>query len=165
MGLFGGHTEVSISEGMATGPGVAAMAVASLAVFVIGGCAAGPLQPARSASVESVVYDVVIRNGRVMDPESSLDAVGSVGVSDGVIRTIGAEPLTGRTVIDATGLIVAPGFIDVVWEIPRAYSQVQLLDGVTTALSLWIAPTMWTGARPLQEGVLAGRSVRAGTDG
>jgi N-acyl-D-aspartate/D-glutamate deacylase len=41
-------------------------------------------------------------------------------------------------VIDATGLVVAPGLIDVVWEMPRAYAQVQLLDGVTTTLNLWI---------------------------
>jgi N-acyl-D-aspartate/D-glutamate deacylase len=117
---------------------ISAMTMASLAVFLIGACASGRLQPARSASVGSVTYDVVIRNGRVMDPESGLDVVGSIGVSGGVIRAISTQPLTGRAVIDATGLVVAPGFIDVVWQMPQAYAQVQLLDGVTTTLELWI---------------------------
>jgi dihydroorotase len=114
------------------------MAMASLAVFLIGACVGEPLQLTRSASAGSVVYDVVIRNGRMMDPESGLDAVGSMGVSGGVIRAIGTRPLTGRAVIDATGLVVAPGFIDVVWALPPTYAQVQVLDGVTTTLELWI---------------------------
>jgi hypothetical protein len=73
-----------------------------------------------------------------MDPESGLDAVREVGISQGIIRAISERPLTGRTVIDATGLVVAPGFIDVVWEVPQVYERVRLLDGVTTTLALWI---------------------------
>ena len=46
-----------------------------------------------------------------MDPESGLDAVRSVGVSGGVIRAIGAEPLAGALVIDAGGLVVAPEYM------------------------------------------------------
>jgi N-acyl-D-aspartate/D-glutamate deacylase len=57
-------------------------------------------------------YDLVLCQGRVIDPESSLDAVRDVGISDGVIRMISSTPLTGRTVIDAQGLVIAPGFID-----------------------------------------------------
>jgi dihydroorotase len=110
----------------------------ALAVFLIAASASGGLQSGRSGSVEPVTYDLVIRNGRVIDPESGLDAVGSVGVGGGVIRAVSTQPLTGRVMIDATGLVVAPGFIDVVWEVPQAYAPAQLLDGVTTTLALWI---------------------------
>ncbi len=108
------------------------------AALFLGAGAAGRFQPAPSALASPVTYDVVIHNGRLMDPESGLDAIRSVGIRAGVIRAISTQPLTGRLEIDATGLVVAPGFIDVLWEMPRAYERVQLLDGVTTALELWI---------------------------
>ncbi len=54
---------------------------------------------------------LVIKNGRVIDPASRHDAVADVLIEDGVIRGIGAN-LSGDEVFDATGLIVAPGFID-----------------------------------------------------
>lgn len=57
-------------------------------------------------------FDLVIANGRVIDPESGLDAVRNVGVRNGTIAAIEAGPLVGRVRLDATGLIVAPGFID-----------------------------------------------------
>ncbi len=57
-------------------------------------------------------FDIVIANGRVMDPESSLDAVRNVGISGRTIRAISADRLEGRVTIDAAGLVVAPGFID-----------------------------------------------------
>src|SRR6187402_3283921 len=57
-------------------------------------------------------YDLVINGGRVIDPESGLDAQRSVGIVAGKIATISASPLSGRKSIDATGLIVSPGFID-----------------------------------------------------
>lgn len=80
-------------------------------------------------------YDVVIQNGRVMDPETGRDAVLNVGIRDGLIHEIAGRKLTGRRVIDARGLVVAPGFIDL-----HAHGQndvgqrLQVLDGVTTAL-------------------------------
>jgi hypothetical protein len=89
-------------------------------------------------SASSKVYDIVIRNGRVMDPETRLDAIRNIGVNGGVIRIISTKPLRGRVVIDATGPVVAPGYIDVIWEIPTMFESVRLLDGVTTALRLWI---------------------------
>ena len=57
-------------------------------------------------------YDLVILNGRVIDPESKTDAIRNLGISNGVVRTISTNKLQGRTVIDARGLIVSPGFID-----------------------------------------------------
>src|SRR5688572_18606033 len=54
-------------------------------------------------------FDVVLRGGRVVDPESRLDAVRNVGIRDGTIRAVSVEPLSGRTIVDAAGLVVAPG--------------------------------------------------------
>jgi N-acyl-D-aspartate/D-glutamate deacylase len=82
-------------------------------------------------------FDVVIANGRVMDPESQLDAVRNVGIIGGKIRAISRETLNGKTVIDAKGLVVAPGFIDLHehGQEPRNY-QFAAHDGVTTSLEL-----------------------------
>jgi N-acyl-D-aspartate/D-glutamate deacylase len=82
-------------------------------------------------------YDVVLRNGRVMDPESKLDAVRNVGILDGKIAAISAGSLSGKTVIDATGLVVAPGFIDLHSHGQDAENyRYKAMDGVTTALEL-----------------------------
>ncbi|HKR85669.1 MAG TPA: hypothetical protein VJS37_16035, partial [Terriglobales bacterium] len=57
-------------------------------------------------------YDVVIRGGRVLDPETGLDAVRDVAITGSKIVAISPAPLTGSRTIDAHGLVVAPGFID-----------------------------------------------------
>jgi N-acyl-D-aspartate/D-glutamate deacylase len=86
---------------------------------------------------QSEVFDVVIANGRVMDPESGLDAVRNVGIRSGKIRAISAGALQGTSTVDAKGLVVAPGFIDLHehGQEPRNY-QFQAHDGVTTSLEL-----------------------------
>ena len=83
------------------------------------------------------IYDRVILGGHVMDPASGLDAVRNIGLSGGRIAVITTEPISGRDTIDARGLVVAPGFIDLhahgqTAETYRYYA----LDGVTTALEL-----------------------------
>jgi N-acyl-D-aspartate/D-glutamate deacylase len=84
-------------------------------------------------------YDVVIRGGRVMDPETGLDAVRDVGIRDGAIARISAESLAGARVLDARGLVVAPGFVDLHQHHHDAESyRLKALDGVTTALELEI---------------------------
>ena len=56
---------------------------------------------------------LIIRNGRVMDPASHVDAVRDVAIEDGRIAAIGQNlDAAGATELDASGLIVAPGFID-----------------------------------------------------
>lgn len=84
-------------------------------------------------------YDLVIQRGRVIDPETGLDAVRNVGISQGRIMKISAETLAGKRVISANGLIVAPGFIDLHQHAQDLESQrVKALDGVTTALEMEI---------------------------
>jgi dihydroorotase len=86
------------------------------------------------------VYDVVILNGRAMDPESNLDAMRNIGISKGTIQTITTEPLQGNLKIDARGMIVSPGFIDIHVHLLPGQDQinysVKATDGVTTALDL-----------------------------
>ena len=90
-----------------------------------------------TACAESVDYDTVISGARVIDPASGLDAVRDVGIRDGTIAAISEAPLAGATVVDATGLVLAPGFIDlhVHGQTPEMY-DIQALDGVTTSLEL-----------------------------
>jgi N-acyl-D-aspartate/D-glutamate deacylase len=84
-------------------------------------------------------YDLVIEGGRAMDPETGLDAVRNVGIRDGKIVRVSGEPLSGRRVVHAAGLVVAPGFIDLHQHGQGMASQrVKALDGVTTALELEI---------------------------
>ncbi len=83
-------------------------------------------------------YDIVIENGRVMDPESGFDAVANVGIRDGSIATITQDAIDGDRIIDATGLVVAPGFIDLhshIGSIPFG-AKLALRDGVTTPLEM-----------------------------
>ena len=61
---------------------------------------------------EEPTYDLVIANGRVIDPETRLDAVRNVGIKGDRIAAISEFPIDGDTVIDAAGHVVAPGFID-----------------------------------------------------
>ena len=82
-------------------------------------------------------YDIVIEGGRVMDPESALDAIRNIGITDGQISIISEDKLEGHKVIDAKGLVVSPGFIDL-----HAHGQneesysLMVQDGVTTAFEL-----------------------------
>jgi N-acyl-D-aspartate/D-glutamate deacylase len=82
-------------------------------------------------------YDVAILNGRVMDPESGLEAVRNIGIRAGKIVAISETLLNAKSIIDAKGLVVAPGFIDLHehGQEERNY-EFQARDGVTTSLEL-----------------------------
>jgi len=109
-------------------------------------------------------FDLVIVNGRVVDPESKLDAPRNLGIRDGKIAVITTANITGKRAIEAKGLTVAPGFIDL-----HAHGQdienqrYQARDGVTTALELEIgtgdAPGWYAareGKRLIHSGVTVG---------
>jgi N-acyl-D-aspartate/D-glutamate deacylase len=101
-------------------------------------CSLAILIPLRAQNSQApATYDVVIANGRVMDPESGLNAIRNVGIIAGKIRAISEAPLTGKTNFDAKGLVVAPGFIDLHehGQTPDKYGY-QARDGVTTSLEL-----------------------------
>lgn len=82
-------------------------------------------------------YDLVIQGGRVIDPETRLDAVLNVGIKDGRIAAIADYPLPATKTLDATGLVVSPGFIDLHAHGQNTVAQTyQVRDGVTSALEL-----------------------------
>jgi len=90
-----------------------------------------------AAPVLAQQYDLVILGGHVMDPDSGLDAIRNIGVTAGKIRAITSKPIKGKDTIQAKGLIVSPGFIDI-----HSHGQddenyrYKARDGVTTALEM-----------------------------
>jgi dihydroorotase len=104
--------------------------------------AIGLLLAASALAGQSRDLDVVLAGGRVLDPETGLDAERDVGIAGGTIAAVSESPLEGRLKpgglrVNAAGLLVAPGFIDL-----HAHGQsnrsneFQAHDGVTTALEL-----------------------------
>lgn len=89
------------------------------------------------SSCSSVTYDLVIRGGRVMDPESGLDAVRNVGIQGGQIAVVTEEQLSGKQTLEAGGRVVSPGFIDLHQHGDSAeVYRAKIHDGVTSALEL-----------------------------
>jgi N-acyl-D-amino-acid deacylase len=96
---------------------------------------------ARSSIVaQTARYDVVIAGGTIVDGTGRGGFVASVGVKNGKVAAIGQIPRSqGAQVIDAAGLVVAPGFIDVhthadnLVERPAAANFVRM--GVTTIVA------------------------------
>ena len=85
----------------------------------------------------NIVYDIVLSGGRVIDPETKLDTIKNVGIINNRIAQISSEPLKGKETINCSGLVVAPGFIDLhVHGRSNQEQEYQLHDGVTTALEL-----------------------------
>ncbi len=92
-----------------------------------------PIRPRRADHV----YDRVISGGRVIDPDTGYDQVANVGIDGARITSISTEPLTGKATIDATNLVVSPGFIDLLSYEPNDYGAwFKIGDGVTTNLGM-----------------------------
>jgi dihydroorotase len=101
-------------------------------------------------------YDLVLKNGHVIDPKNSIDAVTDVAVKDGKIAKVGKgiDPSSAKKVIDATGLYVTPGFIDIHTHVFVGSKPETFADG-----SLSVSPDDFT----LRSGVTT--VVDAGTSG
>ncbi|MGB5367991.1 MAG: amidohydrolase family protein [Polyangiales bacterium] len=83
-------------------------------------------------------YDLVITGGRVIDPETNLDATRNVGIKDGKIAAVTEKAIEGKETIDASGHVVAPGFIDMHFHnVGYPFGvKLALRDGVTTPMEL-----------------------------
>lgn len=100
----------------------------------------------RGKSKTNASFDLVILNGRVMDPETGFDQVANVGINHGYITKITTEAIKGTRTIDASGHVVAPGFIDFHFHGQDPYGfRLAARDGVTSPLELEM------GAYPINE--------------
>jgi N-acyl-D-aspartate/D-glutamate deacylase len=104
-----------------------------------------------ACSASAQTYDIAVNNGRVIDPESGLDAIRHVGIRGATITAISRTPLRAKRVIDARALVVAPGFIDLHQHGHNDENyRVKARDGCTTALELEIGVSpvnAWYAAR------------------
>lgn len=111
----------------------------------------------------NITYDRVILGGTVMDPATGLNAIRNLGLRAGRIAAVTTGAIRGRDTIAASGLVVAPGFIDV-----HAHGQTaetyrfQALDGVTSSFELELGTAdvpAWYAARAAGQRINYGVSV------
>lgn len=94
---------------------------------------------ALACSIFAQPYDVAINHGRVIDPESELDAIRHIGIRGSTVAVISETPLEANREIDARGHVVSPGFIDLHQHGQNDENyRVKARDGCTTALELEI---------------------------
>ena len=111
----------------------------ALLLLVLLGLSATLLPQLTTATKSLQTYDLVILNGRVIDPETRSDAIRNVGIVGGAIKIITENKIAGKKTIDARGLVVAPGFIDLHQHGQNAENNsLKAMDGVTTSLELEI---------------------------
>ncbi len=115
---------------------------------------------------QTATYDVVVVNGRVMDPESGVDGVRHIGITGASIAAVSERPLRGTRVIDATGHVVSPGFVDLHEHGQQEESYAMIVrDGVTSALELEVGTgdvASWYAAREGGSGEGGGQIVNYG---
>ena len=107
------------------------------------------------------MHELVLADGRVLDPETGFDAIADVAISNGRVTAVGQGLGAAVRTVPADGLMVAPGFIDL-----HAHGQclpadrMQAFDGVTTSLELELG--VWPVARWYDEQACAGRVLNYG---
>lgn len=99
-------------------------------------------------------YATILPGGRVMDPETVIDAVRDLAILGGTIARVGTVEVTAAHDIDAAGLIVAPGFLDLHARGQSvAADRIQAFDGVTTSLELEVGALPVAGWYDRQAGL------------
>ena len=105
-----------------------------LLLVVLAACGQEPAESQRPVG-DTTAYDLVLANGRVIDPASGLDGIRHVGINEGVIEAVSESALRGDTVLDVSGQVVAPGFINIhSHSFTPLGQEFELRDGVTTAI-------------------------------
>ena len=121
------------------------MATAALAIALL---PAGPVSwPSQAAAEQAASYDILIRNGMIYDGSGSQPFRGEVGIKGDRIAAVGRSlPGTAKQIVDAKGLAVAPGFINMLsWATESVLidglGQSDLRQGVT--LEVWGRAGRW----------------------
>jgi N-acyl-D-amino-acid deacylase len=118
-----------------------AMVFAASAVALLFGFTGGKLARAQGARAESTEYDIVIRNGHIIDGTGSPWYAGDIGIRDGRIAAIGdLSHAHGKQEIDAAGRVVAPGFIDMLGQseitmLVNPHVPSKIFQGITTEIT------------------------------
>lgn len=100
----------------------------SILVLLVSGC---------TQEQKTTDFDIIINGARVIDPETGLDTISNIGIKGNEIAAITSEDISGSKKIDATGLVAAPGFIDLHVHGQDPYSErIGVLDGRTSQLDL-----------------------------
>jgi N-acyl-D-aspartate/D-glutamate deacylase len=108
-----------------------------IAAFILGSMTLFFPDAQSAAEPVKELYDIVIANGTVIDPETGTHDVMNVGIKGGKISELSKKSLSGKKNIEAKGKYVAPGFIDIQSYGPdRHMSLFKVADGVTTSLTL-----------------------------
>ena len=118
-------------------------------------------------SCTSEPFDIVIKDGQVMDPASGLDDIRNIGIQGGKIVTITQDKITGKRIIDAEGLVVSPGFIDLHdhGQNEEAF-RFKALDGVTSAFELEVGTgdiAKWYTERDESQFIHCSRTITCST--
>lgn len=94
--------------------------------------------PISSFGEKDIVYDIVIQNGNIYNPSTDHELIGyNLGITGSKITRITKESIEGKKVIDATNLVVSPGFVDLISYDPNSVGiRLKVLDGVTTNLAM-----------------------------
>lgn len=135
VGMVGllGRAGVSLGSSDPAGPGTSRVDLTAS----VGQHEPPPLAGAAPAPGPDHTFERVVARGRVIDPGSGFDAVADVGIDGGAITAVSFDPLRGAEQIDATGLVVAPGFIDLLSAEPNEFGiWYKLADGVTANLAM-----------------------------
>ena len=90
-------------------------------------------------------YDILIKNGTIADGSGSPTYIGSVGINADTIAAVGKLKATGTIEIDATGLVVAPGFINVLsWATESLIEDGRSLSDIMQGVTLEVFGEGWS---------------------
>ena len=98
-----------------------------------------------SCSSPTANYDILIKNGTIADGSGNATYIGDIGINADTIAVIGVKNITGTTEIDATGLVVAPGFINMLsWATESLIEDGRSLSDIKQGVTLEVFGEGWS---------------------